>query len=144
MRNTVSELQGYFCPFGYLDIRAVCKIGDDLDMSENELFDIINDFRESIGSESWDSIDPVYWVLDHVMQEARSKISEVTGYDFINDFSGAWTEIYVHGNFMCSSFDYSENAVEDLKDNISMDIAELVEDKFCKYLFEQLNIWYGS
>lgn len=40
---------------------------------------------------------------------------------------------------MCSSFDYSENAVEDLKDNISMDIAELVEDKFCKYLFEQLN-----
>ncbi|WP_304180236.1 hypothetical protein [Pseudoalteromonas prydzensis] len=56
----MSELQGYFCPFGSLDIRAVCKIGDDLDMSENELFDIINDFRESIGSESWDNIDPVY------------------------------------------------------------------------------------
>jgi len=26
MRNTVSELQGYFCPFGYLDLQAACKI----------------------------------------------------------------------------------------------------------------------
>ncbi|MCG7549029.1 MULTISPECIES: hypothetical protein [unclassified Pseudoalteromonas] len=85
----MSELQGYFCPFGSLDIRAICKIGDDLDMHEGELFEIIDDFRESIGSESWDNIDPVYCVLDYVLQEARNRVSEITGYDFINDFSGA-------------------------------------------------------
>ena len=71
-------LKSGFCPFGSLDIRAICKIGDDLDMHEGELFEIIDDFRESIGSESWDDIDPVYCVLDYVLQEARNKVSEVT------------------------------------------------------------------
>jgi len=89
MRNTVSELQGYFCPFGYLDVRAICEIGEELDLREDELFEIIDDFRESVGSEGWDNIDPAYCVLEHVMQEARNKISDVTGYDFLNDYSGS-------------------------------------------------------
>ncbi len=38
---------------------------------------------------NWDGFDPVYSVLDHVMQTARNKIEEITGYDFINDFSGS-------------------------------------------------------
>ncbi len=28
MKNEVNELQIYFCPFGYLDMKAVCEIGD--------------------------------------------------------------------------------------------------------------------
>ena len=84
----MSKLQECFCPFGYLDVRAICKIGNALDMREDELFDVIDDFRENINYEGWDGIDPVYCVLDYVLQEAANEILEVTGYDFINDFSG--------------------------------------------------------
>ena len=28
--NEISELQRYFCPYGYLDLQAICRIGDDL------------------------------------------------------------------------------------------------------------------
>lgn len=140
MKNSVSELQSYFCPFGYSDIQAVCEIWDETELKESKLFDIIDDSRKSMDYLNWDGFDPVYSVLDHVMQTARNKIEEITGYDFINDFSGSWTEINVHGNFMCSSIDYSDNAVEELVKNITWNIAELVKDKFCQYLFNQLNI----
>jgi hypothetical protein len=26
MKNDVKDLQGYFCPFGYLDLQAICEI----------------------------------------------------------------------------------------------------------------------
>lgn len=52
MRNTVSELQGYFCPFGYLDLQAITQLGDELELSELELFEIIDDARESMGYEN--------------------------------------------------------------------------------------------
>lgn len=87
MRNTVEELQGCFSPFGYLDLQAICQIGEALELHEYELFAIIDDFRESIGYQSWEGIDPVYCVLDYVLQMVRNKIEEVTGYDFINDCS---------------------------------------------------------
>lgn len=41
---------------------------------------------------------------------------------------------------MCSQIDYSDDAVEDLVKNVSSDITGLMEDKYCKYLFEQLNL----
>jgi len=140
MKNSVSELQSYFCPFGYSDIEAACEIWDETDLKESELFDLIDDAREDMGYKNWDGFDPVYSVLDHVVQTARNKIEEITGYDFINDFSGSWTEINVHGNFMCSSIDYSNNAIEELVKNITWNIEKLVKDKFCQYLFSQLNI----
>jgi hypothetical protein len=88
MRNTVSELQVQFSPFGYLDLQAVCEIGNELELHEGELFEIIDDARESFGYDNWEGLEPVYCVLDHVLQMARNTINEVTGYDFINDYSG--------------------------------------------------------
>jgi hypothetical protein len=67
-------------------------------------------------------------------------MAEVTGYDFMTDFSGSGTKIYTHGNFICSQLDYSDAAVEGLVKNISSDITGLMEDKYCKYLFEQVTI----
>ena len=119
MRNTVSELQGYFCPFGYLDVQAMCELGDELELSEYQLFEIIDDARESMGYENWAGIDPVYCVFDFIVQNARNVIDEVTGYDFINDFTRNGTEIYAYGNYMCSSIDYSDEAVEELVSKIS-------------------------
>ena len=105
MINEVSEMQCYFCPFGYLDIRQVCAIWDQVGLNESELVDIIDEFKESCGLSGYDGIDPVYCVLDHILQMARWKIEELTGYDFINDYNGPGSEIYTYGNFMCSSYD---------------------------------------
>jgi hypothetical protein len=41
---------------------------------------------------------------------------------------------------MCGQIDYSDAAVEDLVKNISSNITGLMEDKYCKYLFEQVTI----
>lgn len=88
IKNDVRELQLHFSPFGYLDLQKACLVGDELDLSESDIFEIIDEFRESCGYELYDKIDPVYCVLDHILQVARNHIEEVTGYDFINDFSG--------------------------------------------------------
>jgi len=52
---------------------------------EQTIFEIIDDFRESVGQESFEGIDPVYCVMEHVLQNARNTIDNETGYDFIND-----------------------------------------------------------
>ena len=79
-------------------------------------------------------------MLDHILQMARNHIEEITGYDFINDFSGSGTEIYTHSNFMCSSYDYSSNAIEELKEKTLPFIDELMQDKWCEYLFTELEL----
>lgn len=144
MRNTVSELQVQFSPFGYLDLQAVCEIWEEVELHEGELFEIIDDARESIGYQNWDNFDPVYCVLDHVLQIARNYIDEITGYDFVNDYSGRWSEIYVYGNFMCSRFDYSESAIEELKEKIAPYIEKLTCDKFTKYFLSEIGITEAS
>ena len=45
MNNNTRELQSYFCPFGFLDVQAACKIGEALSLSEADLFEIIDNDR---------------------------------------------------------------------------------------------------
>ena len=139
MEKSVNELRGYFCPFGYLDVQAVCKIWNELKLNEWELFDIIDDTRESFGYEDFKSIDPVACILDHALQMSRNKIEEVTGYDFINDYLGSG-EIYTYGNYMCSSYDYCDEAVSELKEKVSPYYSDLIQDKFCFYFLTELGI----
>jgi len=61
-------------------------------------------------------------------------------YDFINDFSGNGSEIYTHSNFMCSSYDYSDNALKELKEKVSPFLNQLMHDKYCNYLFKELEL----
>lgn len=144
MKNSVEETMSQFCPFGYLDIRAACKIGDEVSLREEEIFEIIDNFREELWLDGYGNIDPVYCVLEHVLQQARNIIDEETGYDFINDYSGAGNEIYTYGNFLASSYDYSEEAVDQLRleiENVSQDVqAILLEDDMCKYFLSEVGI----
>jgi len=70
---------------------------------------------------------------------ARNKIDDVTKYDFINDYSGTG-EIYTYGNYMCSSYDYSDEFREELKEKTKPYMKELREDKWCSYIFSELEI----
>jgi len=104
------------------------------------LFEIIDDFRENCGESDFSKIDPVYSVLEYILQKARNRIEEVTGYDFMNDFLGNGTEVYTHGNYMCSSYDYSSGAVLEFKEKIAHHLDCLMHNKWCCYVFSELEI----
>lgn len=142
--NTAEALATHFCPFGYLDLKAACAIGDTVWLFEYQIFEIIDDFRECIGLEGFDDINPVYCILEHILQSSRNLIEEVTGYDFINDCTGAGTEIYTVWNFVYSSYDYSEEAREELiwkLESISSESqSKLLQDNQCHYFLNELEI----
>jgi len=141
MINEVRELESYFCPYGHLDLQAACKIWEQVELCEQDLFEVIEEFRESCGYDSFESLDPVYCVLDHILQMARNHIEEKTGYDFLKDFSGPWAEIYSKANFLDRSYDYLEEAIKELKEKISLkQYAELMKDKYCNYVFTKIGI----
>lgn len=138
--NTTSELQRYFCPFGYLDLERACAIGNIIWYSEYQLFEVIDNFKEDLGFKDYENIDPVYCILEHILQMARNKIEELTGYDFIDNLSYGNVEIYVHWNFMCSSYDYSEEAIEELRSKVKPQLHRLLEDNLCKYFLNEISI----
>ncbi len=71
---------------------------------------------------------------------ARNYIDEVTGYDFLNDFSGSGSEIYTFGNYLCSSYDWSDEAREELKPKVIPFQKELMKNKWCRYFLSELEI----
>ena len=79
-------------------------------------------------------------MLEHILQMARNHIDDVTGYDFINDFTDGGTEIYTYGNYMCSSYDYSTKAIEELKNVVLPYREQLLENQRCKYFLGELEI----
>ncbi len=84
----VEELQGYFSPYWYLDLKTAIEHGQEVGLFPSDIYDLINDARECMGFkqfEAFDEMDPVYYVLDHILQMARNEIDNVLGYDFIND-----------------------------------------------------------
>ncbi len=46
--NSTERLMSYFCPFGSLDIGTACDIGDKVGLHEWQVFEVIDEFRESI------------------------------------------------------------------------------------------------
>ena len=64
-RTKVKELQAYFCPFG--NLQAAHMTGGGF------YFEIIDDNRQSYGADNFETMDPVYCVLDHILQMAEMK-----------------------------------------------------------------------
>ena len=89
-------------------------------------------------------MDPVYCVLDHILQMARNELDDVLGYDFQNDYRGGGTEIYTYGNFMCSSFDRSEGARGELQEKLDSATEEqrraLSDNRFVTYFLNQADL----
>ena len=138
--NDTKELQSYFCPYWSLDIGTVAYIGDKIWIDNDELFDILDDTRESFWCETFENINPVASVLEHALQMTRNHIEEITWYDFQNDNNLHSTEIYTYWNYMCSSYDYSSEAIERLKKHIYPYLLDLVNNKWCKYFLKELEL----
>lgn len=110
----ISREYDNFCanliPFGIRRaVEVAIEAGEDGDWAAEQ----IEQFAEETGGSIKDC-DPVYCVYDSILQEARNEIDDLINFDFCND--GA--EIYTYGNFMATSYDWSDDAPQKIKEKL--------------------------
>ena len=130
----VNEFRAAFCPYGYMDIQTAISHAEDAGHTIDWAVEQIEEFVESTGSPI-DKIDPVYVVMDSILQEARTEIEEQTGTDIQNDLS-----IDTYGNFMCSSWECSEEDREELQSLIIDRIDSDVWSANTLYFLQQIDV----
>jgi len=139
------ETQSFYrrlMPYGSADVRAAIDFFIDAGLDGDDLADQVNEFSEDTGTKIAE-VDICYVAYDHILQMARNKISEVLGYDFQNDLETG-TEFYTYGNFMCTTYDYSEEARKDLTERLEAATDEqkdeLRDDKFVVCFLRRVDI----
>lgn len=100
-----------FNPFGYLDIQTAVNVALRAGKDTDFVYESVSEFADSCDVKIEDC-DPVYCVMDAILQEARNEISDLTNFDFCNDCTNG--EIYTAGNFMASSYDYRQESKDEL------------------------------
>ena len=112
-------------------------------MSLLNIFETIESDKESWGRDDFSYIDPVYCILDHILQMARNEINDVLDYDFLNDLT-CGKEIYTHGNSMCSIYIASDEAMRELIEKLnaasSEQLRQLQDNSFVRYFLKQVEI----
>lgn len=108
------EAISQFCPFGYLDIRTAVNVSLEAGKDIDFVYECVSEFAESCSAKI-DDCDPCYCVYDAILQEARNEFYDLINYDFINDAS---SEIYTAGNFMATSYDYKQKAIDELVEKL--------------------------
>jgi methyltransferase-like protein len=134
IQNAIND----FCPFGYLDMQTAVNTAIQAGKNPDYVYECVSEFAESCGV-SIDKCDPVYCVMDAIMQEARNEIENKTGFDLCNDVEDGYIE--THGNYMASCYNYSGNAVEELKAAIEAKELSLEDFKEAtQYFLNELEI----
>jgi hypothetical protein len=136
----VKDFNRAIMPFGSRDVYVVMEWADSVNMTAEEVVDLLLEEAEDLGV-NITKLDPCYGILEHILQMARNYIDEIIGYDLLNDNNGS---IYTYGNYMDSSYNYSEKDVDDLQSKINQATQEqkdmLLTDDFVRFLFEKLEI----
>lgn len=103
-------------PFGYSDIKEAVRTALEGGHDGRWLAETIEEYMDDIGITKLSEIDPNYVAYDSLLQEARNDIIELTETDILNDTKD---QVDVYGNFMCTAFDYTEEAKEELLEILS-------------------------
>ena len=111
LKRQIEEFCSSVVPFGWLDIKAGIEILKEMGYTNpsDTLFEALENWQDSTGMHDLNKIDITYLAYDWINQEVRNIISNFLGFDIQND---AYFE--VHGNYMCSSFDFSDEDKEKL------------------------------
>lgn len=129
--------------YSYLDVQTAVNVFLEVGLSGYDLAKEVNNYSEETGTDI-ENIDVCYISFENILQQAREKIDEVLGYDFLNDFKGSGQEIYTYGNYMATSYDYSTEAQEELQDKITKATEEqkkeLRTDKKTKWFLDSVDI----
>ena len=126
----------------YFDTKIAIGKFLEVGMSPSDLADKVIEFHESAESSIKD-IDFCSVAYDHVLQMARNKIDKILNFDICKDIKNG-TGFYICVNTMCTSYDYSQEAIhqleEKLKDAGTEPIEELLDDIFVKVFLKDVNI----
>ena len=138
------EIQSFYeniCQYGYLDIKRAVEIFLEVGLTGEKLAEQVLEFAEDT-STPINKIDVCYIAYDYILQQARNKINEVLKFDFCNDIKKG--DIYTYGNYMCSSYDYSDEAIKQLQEVINKATeeqkAELKEDKITMWFLNEIDV----
>jgi len=129
--------------FGSADIATAVEKFQEVGLSGSELADAVREFADDTGTDLND-VDVVSVAYDHILQNARNEISSVLDFDIVNDIEGG-TEFYVAGNFMATSYDYSQEAVDQLRDVLKKasksDLQMLSENIFVRSFLSDVDVF---
>lgn len=128
--------------YGHADVATAVEAFMEVDKDGSDLADEVREFAESTGTDL-NKIDVCYVAYDYILQQARNKIDEVLSFDIVNDIKGG-TEFYVYGNYICTSFDYSSEATEQLEEKLKEatqeQLDELKDDLFVKFFLDGVDV----
>lgn len=99
--------------YGALDIRTAVTTAIEVGEGGDWVAELVQEQAEQMGMNVND-LDVVAEVYDDILQTSRNEISCLIDFDFCND--GA--EIYTAGNYCATSYDWSDNANETIKDKL--------------------------
>lgn len=130
------QFTNYLIPFGSMDIRSAITTAIEAGFNGEWAAQQVEEFVESTGI-FLDEIDPCYCVYEALLQIARNEIEDVTEHDFVNDQD----EIYVHGNFMCTTFDYKQEAIDSLVEVLKLHkVKESDFNEATRWFLQELEI----
>ena len=137
IKEGIKDFYSSVCSYGYLDIKHAISVFIEVGKSGDELSEEVLNFSEDTETKLKD-IDVCYIAYDTILQEARGKIEEVLGFDFLNEGDG--TDIYTYGNYMCSSYDRTE----DLKDYILKKLEKATDEQKAELKGDKVTDWFLS
>jgi len=99
--------------YGSMDIRRAVTVSLEVGEDGDWIAELVQEFSESCEVRLND-VDIVSAVYEDILQTSRTEIEDLINFDFCND--GA--DIYTAGNYCETSYDYSDNANETIKDKL--------------------------
>ena len=139
--NQKEEIKNFYAniiPFGSYDVATAIdiaiEVGEDGDWVAEEVRYLTNSYDVPL-----EYCDVVCIVYNSILQEARNEIDNLIDFDFCND--GA--DIYTSGNYIATSYDWSDNANEKIKNKL-IESEILFEDlsKKTQWFLTQINANY--
>ena len=99
--------------YGSMDIRRAVYVAIEVEEDSDWVVEVVQEQAEQMGMNVND-LDIVSEVYNDILQTSRNEIDDLINFDFCND--GA--DIYVAGNYCATSYDWSDNSNEIIKEKL--------------------------
>lgn len=99
--------------YGSMDIRRAVYVAIEVEEDGDWVAEVVQEQAEQMGMNVND-LDIVSEVYNDILQTSRNEIDDLINFDFCND--GA--DIYVAGNYCATSYDWSDNSNEIIKEKL--------------------------
>lgn len=138
----IKDFYSSIVSYGYLDVKRAIEIYNEVGKSGDDLAEDVRRWAEDTGTDL-NEMDVCFIAYETILQEARNKIQEVLEFDFLNEGKG--TGIYTYGNYICSSYDNTEDLknyiLKKLKKASKEQKQELHEDKITEWFLNEIEVF---